>query len=176
MFAAMAAMLVAPAQPAFGAAAGTESSSPTEAQQALAEAKESGQRVDVTGERTDRTTVFANPDGFTFTLEESAVPVRVAKPGGGWQAPDATLEKRSDGSVGPRAAAVAIAFSAGGEKEPLASIEDQCRSLELRWPGRLPAPRLDGTSALYADVLPGVDLRVTATAESFQPVVVVKTP
>ncbi|MFI1924291.1 LamG-like jellyroll fold domain-containing protein [Streptomyces sp. NPDC020377] len=169
-------MLALPAQEAVAASPEADSAPSTEGQQALAEAEESGQRVEVTGERTDRTTVYANPDGFTFTLEQSAVPIRVAKAGGGWQAPDATLEKRSDGSVGPKAAAVSIAFSAGGDRAPLARIEDQGNSLELEWPGKLPAPRLDGPSAVYAEVLPGVDLRVTATPESFQPVFVVKTP
>ncbi len=171
--------LVLPAQQVAAAPADAqreESAPPTEGQRALTEAKESGRRVEVTGERTDRTTTYANPDGFTFTLEQSAVPVRVAKPDGGWQAPDATLEKRSDGSVGPRASAVAIAFSAGGDKAPLARIDDRGNSLELQWPGRLPAPRLDGPRAVYADVLPDVDLQVTATPESFQPVFVVKTP
>ncbi|MHC5906288.1 laminin G domain-containing protein [Streptomyces sp. S6] len=148
----------------------------SEGQAALAEAQESGRRVEVLGERTERTTVFANPDGYTFTLEESAVPVRVAKSGGGWTAPDATLEKRADGSVAPKAAAVRMALSAGGDKAALARIEDEGRSLELRWPGALPAPRLDGASAVYADVLSGVDLKVTVTPESFQPVFVVKTP
>ncbi|MEV6619039.1 hypothetical protein AB0N31_35325 [Streptomyces sp. NPDC051051] len=103
----------------------------SEGQQALADAKESGRRVEVTGERSERTTVYANPDGFTFTLEESAVPVRVATSDGGWQAPDATLVKRPDGSVGPKAAAVEVAFSAGGEKAPLARISDGGRSLAL---------------------------------------------
>lgn len=69
-----------------------------------------------------------------------------------------------------------MAFSGGGDSSPLAVIDDQGRSLELDWPGTLPAPSLDGTSALYADVLPGVDLKVTATPESFQPVFVVRTP
>ncbi|MGW0916235.1 LamG-like jellyroll fold domain-containing protein [Streptomyces sp. NPDC002784] len=148
----------------------------SEGQQALAEAQQSGRRVEVTGERSERTTVYANPDGYTFTLEESVVPVRVAKPDGGWQAPDATLERRSDGSVGPKAAAVHITFSGGGEGSTLARIDDHGRSLELEWPGALPAPELAGTTALYADVLPGVDLKVTATPESFQPVFVVRTP
>lgn len=169
-------MLALPAQEAVAASPEADSAPLTEGQQALAEAEKSGKRVEVTGERTDRTTVYANPDGFTFTLEQSAVPIRVAKAGGGWQAPDATLEKRSDGSVGPKAAAVSIAFSAGGDKAPLARIEDQGHSLELEWPGKLPAPRLDGPSAVYAEVLPGVDLQVTATPESFQPVFVVRTP
>ncbi|QOV35927.1 laminin G domain-containing protein [Streptomyces ferrugineus] len=128
------------------------------------------------GERTERTSVYANPDGYTFTLEESAVPVRVTKPDGGWQAPDAALVKRSDGSVAPKAAAVEMSFSGGGKETPLARIADRGNALELDWPGTLPAPQLDGTSALYADVLPGVDLRVTATPQSFQPVFVVRTP
>ncbi|WP_416972443.1 LamG-like jellyroll fold domain-containing protein [Streptomyces sp. 4F14] len=157
-------------------AADSDPAALSEGQEALAKAQESGRRVEVTGERTERTTVFANPDGYTFTLEESTVPVRVAKPDGTWAAPDATLEKRADGSVVPKAAAVQMALSAGGDKTPLARIEDAGRSLELRWPGTLPAPRLDGTSAVYADVLSGVDLKVTVTPESFQPVFVVKTP
>ncbi|WP_436848714.1 LamG domain-containing protein [Streptomyces asoensis] len=169
-------LLALPAQQAAAAFPEADSAPSTEGQRALAEAKASGERVEVTGERTDRTTVFANPDGFSFTSEQSVVPVRVAKPGGGWQAPDATLEKRSDGSVGPKAAAVSIAFSGGGEKAALARIEEQGNSLELQWPGKLPAPRLDGARAVYAEVLPGVDLQVTATPESFQPVFVVKTP
>jgi hypothetical protein len=169
-------MVALPLPQAAASTAETDPASLGEAQQALAEAEQSGQRVEVTGERSERTTVFANPDGFTFTLEESAVPVRVAKPDGGWQAPDATLVKRSDGSVGPKAAAVQIAFSAGGDKAPLARIEDEGRSLALQWSQALPAPQLDGSSALYPEVLPGVDLKVTATPESFQPVFVVKTP
>lgn len=162
--------------PQASASATDDQTSSSEGQAALAKAQESGRRVEVTGERTERTTVYANPDGYTFTLEESAVPVRVAKPDGAWTAPDATLEKRADGSVVPKATVVRMAFSAGGDKAPLARIEDAGRSLELRWPGVLPAPRLDGASAVYADVLSGVDLKVTVTPESFQPVFVVKTP
>ncbi|MER5745677.1 LamG domain-containing protein [Streptomyces sp. NPDC002225] len=155
--------------------AASDASELNEGARALAEAQASGTRVEVLGERSERSTVFANPDGFTFTLEQSVVPVRVAKPGGGWQAPDATLERRADGSVGPRAAAVGMSFSAGGD-DPLVEISDRGRSLELDWPTKLPVPRIDGPSAVYGDVLPGVDLRVTATVESFQQVLVVKSP
>ncbi|WP_374109188.1 LamG-like jellyroll fold domain-containing protein [Streptomyces sp. CC228A] len=158
----------------------TRSASPAEQEpagegrRALAQAKSSGTRVEVVGERSEHTTVFANPDGSTFTLEESAVPVRVRKQGGGWEKPDATLERRTDGTVGPRAAAARIAFSGGGDTSPLASITDSGRSLALTWPGKLPEPELDGASALYREVLPDVDLKVTATPESFQHVLVVK--
>jgi hypothetical protein len=170
------AMLPLPGTLAFADGSETDPASLSEGQQALADAEQSGQRVEVKGERTDRTTVYANPDGYTFTLEESAVPVRVPAAGGGWQAPDATLEKHADGSVVPKAPAVAMKFSGGGADMPLAQIADGGRSLELGWPGALPSPTLEGTSALYPDVLPGVDLKLTATPESFQPVLVVKTP
>jgi hypothetical protein len=169
--------LVVPAAFAAGSADNAEDpAAVTEGQKALAEAEESGKRVEVLGERAERATVFANPDGSTFTLQESSVPVRVAKPGGGWQAPDPTLEQRADGSVVPKAAAPQMVFSGGGEKDPLARISYQGKSLELSWPGELPAPKLDGASAIYAHVLPDVDLKVTATVESFQQVLVVKTP
>ncbi|MFR9795519.1 LamG domain-containing protein, partial [Streptomyces sp. MS06] len=172
----MAAALVLPAQQAGASAAQADSAPQSEEQRALADAADSGHRVEVTGERTERTTVYANPDGYTFTLEEATAPVRVPASGGGWQAPDATLVKRADGSVAPKAAAVQMAFSGGGDKTPLARITDQGRSLQLDWPGSLPAPTLDGASAVYPEVLPGVDLQVNATPESLQPVFVVKTP
>ncbi|MFE9590230.1 LamG-like jellyroll fold domain-containing protein [Streptomyces microflavus] len=148
----------------------------SEGQQALANALESGKQVELPSQQSERTTVLANPDGFTFTLQESSVPVRVSRPGGGWRPPDATLEKRTDGSIGPKAAAPQIAFSGGRENEPLARIADGGNAVELTWLDKLPAPTLDGATATYADVLPDVDLKVTATAESFQHVLVVKTP
>ncbi|MGW0087240.1 LamG domain-containing protein [Streptomyces sp. NPDC003393] len=69
-----------------------------------------------------------------------------------------------------------MAFSGGGDTAPLARITEEGKSLQLGWPGKLPEPRLDGPSAVYADVLPDVDLKLTATPESFQSVFVVKTP
>ncbi|WP_031036652.1 LamG domain-containing protein [Streptomyces sp. NRRL F-5650] len=168
---------VVPGPAAYAAAEDEPPAAPlSEGQKALAQAQDSGQRVEVTGERTARTTVFANPDGHTFTLEESSTPVRAPAADGGWQAPDPTLVKRSDGTVGPKGAAVQMAFSGGGDAGPLARIEDQGRSLALDWPGQLPVPRLEGSSAVYPEVLKDVDLRVTATPESFKYVLVVKTP
>ncbi len=114
-------LTMAPSAGAAPTAAETAAEKPaasTEAQRALADAKDSGERVEVADERSERTTVYANPDGYTFTLEESAIPVRVPKPGGGWQAPDPTLERNSDGAVAPKAAAVEMEFSAGGADSP----------------------------------------------------------
>ncbi|MGY3199695.1 hypothetical protein ACVW19_000205 [Streptomyces sp. TE5632] len=174
----VAALLTVLVQPSVAAAVtpAAEPAELSEGQKALAEAQETGKRVEVVGQRSERTTVYANPDGYTFTLQESSVPVRVAKRGGGWQAPDPALEMRKDGSVAPKGAAPEIVFSGGGEEDPLARIAHRGRSIELSWPGKLPEPKLDGASAVYANVLPDVDLRVTATVESFQHVLVVKTP
>ncbi|MEW1892212.1 LamG domain-containing protein [Streptomyces sp. NPDC085659] len=139
-------------------------------------AVESGERVEVVDERTERETVYANPDGATFTMEKSITPVRVAKPDGGWAAPDATLVERADGSIGPKAAAVDLSFSPGGKGAGLVTIGKEGRSVTLGWPGALPAPRLDGARAVYEDVLPDVNLIMTATVEGFRQVLEVETP
>lgn len=147
-----------------------------EDQQALLKATETGERVEVVGERTEYATVFANPDGSTLTLEQSVAPVRVKDQDGDWVKPDPVLERRSDGSVAPKAAAVDLSFSGGGDDGALVRIAREGRSIALGWSGQLPKPVLDGPSAVYADVLQGVDLRMTATVEGFRELLVVKTP
>ncbi|MGW8781595.1 LamG domain-containing protein [Streptomyces sp. NPDC055796] len=149
----------------------------TESEQALAAAKKSGKPVEVVGERTDSSTTFAKPDGKSFRLDTSAVPIRVrARSGSGWVTPDATLEVRPDGSVGPKAAVAGVSFSGGGQSS-LVTIDRGGRSMSWGWQGgALPKPVLDGDSAVYPEVLPGVDLRMTATLKGFREVLVVKTP
>ncbi|MEW1548955.1 LamG domain-containing protein [Streptomyces tsukubensis] len=144
-------------------------------EKALARAEQTGERVEVVEERTERETVYANPDGETLTLEKSIVPVRVAAPGGSWVAPDATLVRREDGSIGPKAGAVGVSFSAGGSGRELVTIGESGRSVSLGWPGLLPAPRLDGPRAVYENVRPDVNLILTATIEGFRQVLEVET-
>ncbi|NEE20384.1 hypothetical protein G3M58_79740, partial [Streptomyces sp. SID7499] len=115
---------------------------------ASAAAVAAGERVEVVEERSERETVFANPDGTTFTLEKSITPVRVAREGK-WVEPDPTLVRNTDGSVGPAAAAVDLSFSAGGDAADLVTIAKGTQSVSLGWPGALPAPRLDGEHAVY---------------------------
>lgn len=62
-------LLVLPVPESHAVTAAMDSADLSEGGRALAEAKASGSRVEVLGERSERTTVFANPDGFTFTLE-----------------------------------------------------------------------------------------------------------
>jgi len=162
--------------PATGAHADdtTVTDQPTPEARADAEkAAETGEQVEVVGERTPYTTTFANPDGVTFTLKDSVVPVRTRQADGSWVQPDATLEARSDGTVGPKASVAKISFSDGGDGGDLVELSLNGRSLTVGWPGTLPKPTLDGDSAVYADVLPGVDLRMTATTEGYREVLVV---
>lgn len=156
-------------------AVAAESGDLTESERAQEQAAESGSQVEVVGERTERETVFANPDGRTFTLRKSIVPVRVQKSDGGWTAPDATLVKRADGSVGPKAATVDLSFSGGGSGKDLVTIAEDGQSVTLGWPGTLPEPRLEGTRAVYEDVRPDVNLILTATVEGFRQVLEVET-
>lgn len=76
---------------------------------------------------------------------------------------DATLVKRPDGPVGPKAAAVDVVFSPGEDDADLVTIAEGAQSVSLGWPGKLPAPRLEGERAIYKDVLPDINLITTAT-------------
>ncbi|MEV7284341.1 LamG domain-containing protein [Streptomyces sp. NPDC093252] len=120
--------------------------------------------------------MFANPDGKTFLLRKSIVPVRVQEADGGWAAPDTTLVTRADGSVGPRATTVDLTFSGGGDGESLVTIAEDGQSVTMGWPGLLPEPRLEGARAVYEDVLPDVNLILTATVEGFRQLLEVETP
>ena len=139
---------------------------------ALAAARASGQRVEVSSLRSATERVFANPSG-TFAAEINTLPVRVRQ-GTGWVPVDTTLRARPDGTVRPAATTVPMALSGGGSA-PLARVWWQGRDFALGWPGPLPAPVLDGASATYRDVLPDVDLVVTAGVLGFSEVLVVKT-
>ncbi|WP_146104021.1 LamG-like jellyroll fold domain-containing protein [Nonomuraea solani] len=143
---------------------------------AVQEARRTGERVPVPSERTEVRDVYANPDG-SFTAELHTVPVRVRR-GTGWVPVDATLRQRPDGGVEPVASTVPVVFSGGGD-QPLARLgqgkgQGKGQVAELRWPGPLPKPVLSGDTATYPEVLPGVDLRMTATAQSFSRTLVVK--
>ncbi|MEU4653905.1 LamG domain-containing protein [Streptomyces sp. NPDC023723] len=150
------------------AAEATESQS-----SASARAVETGKPVEVTSERTAYTTTVANPDG-TFTLTQSTTPQRVQDDDGSWQDVDATLVRRPDGTVGPKAAVIDLSFSGGGNGSDLIRIGNERGMLRLGWPDRLPAPTLEGATAVYSDVFEGVDLELTATAEGYREILVVK--
>ncbi|RJL34203.1 LamG-like jellyroll fold domain-containing protein [Bailinhaonella thermotolerans] len=135
------------------------------------EARRLGRRVQVQGQGTPSTKIFANADG-TFTAEFHPRPVQ-ARTGGRWTAIDLTLTRRPDGRVAPKAAAGEVSLSGGGSG-PLATVGRDGRRLSYRWPRPLPAPELDGPSATYREVFPGVDLVARVTEAGFSEVLVVK--
>jgi len=133
-----------------------------DAPQASALADSTGQPVEVIADRTDWSQVFAQPGGG-FRMVESLVPRRVQRPDGSWVPVDTTLSVRPDGSVAPGAITVGLSLSGGGSG-PLYTLSQGADSLSVSWPfGALPAPSLSGATATYANVLPGVDLLVSAT-------------
>ncbi|MCW3816203.1 LamG domain-containing protein [Micromonospora sp. DR5-3] len=93
--------------------------------------------------------------------------------GRGWQPIDTRLQKNSDGSVAPIATLADVTFSAGGSA-PAVRLPLNGGQVSLTWPGALPAPRIEGDSAVYESVLPGVDLRLRALSDGFTWVLVVK--
>ena len=153
------------------ASADTSTTSSLSANDAQAKAEKSGKAVEIQSLRDERSTTVANPDG-TFTTTEYVQPVRT-RVDGKWTDIDTTLVKQKNGTYAPKAALSAMAFSGGGDTT-FAEIEKDGRSLSLDWPGTLPAPTVDGSTATYKNVLDGVDLKVTASAEGFSHVLVVK--
>ncbi|ONI70355.1 hypothetical protein ALI144C_47680 [Actinosynnema sp. ALI-1.44] len=144
------------------------------APQAVGRPGDSGQDapVELTALGTETTRVFQNPSG-TRTLEEFVRPFR-ARTAQGWAPVDTTLVRDPDGTVRPKVTPMRIRLSGGGAVA-LASLERDGKKLALSWPRPLPEPELDGDTAAYREVLPGVDLRVTADVDGFSQVLVVHT-
>ncbi|HEX6686875.1 MAG TPA: DNRLRE domain-containing protein [Candidatus Limnocylindrales bacterium] len=157
-------LLPAPVPVSAGAEAADERS-------ALALARRLGRPVEVTGLTTETTMVRASPGG-TLTAEIHREPVRV-RSGNLWVPTNAHLSKRDDGTIAPLASPVGLVLNGGGDG-PLARLGRDGKTFALTWPGPLPRPLLDGVTATYPEVLPGMDLVVTAGATSFSEVLVVK--
>jgi len=124
--------------------------------------------------RTENSRTFAEPDGATMMLETSTAPVFGHDADGDWSAIDTSLEQRGDGTVSPVSTAAQVQFPGRGDHRVVLDYHD--RRLEWSVPGHLESPSIAGDTATYIDVFPGVDLRLTATAEGFRQVYVVKTP
>ncbi|WP_327356331.1 LamG-like jellyroll fold domain-containing protein [Streptomyces sp. NBC_01304] len=128
--------------------------------------------MEIASLRGESSEVFATPQG-DLEAREYLRPVR-ARVGGVWKPVDTALAKAADGSVAPKVTTVDLEFSGGGDA-PLVKMVKAGRELALSWPGKLPAPELDGATATYRDVLPDVDLRMGAQEDGFTQLLVVKT-
>ncbi|MFF4043684.1 FG-GAP-like repeat-containing protein [Streptomyces sp. NPDC001816] len=140
---------------------------------ASAQAAATGRPVPVDQATTIDSTLTAQPDG-TFTQRVSAEPERL-KRDGQWVPLDATLQRNGDGSYSPATSSSGLTLSGGGSGS-LATLDNNGKRLSLSWPTALPTPTVNEDSALYPDVLPDVDLKVTADEQGgFSEVLVVKT-
>ncbi|MFD5539804.1 hypothetical protein ACFWIJ_18795, partial [Streptomyces sp. NPDC127079] len=166
----------------------------TEAEAATRAAR-SGRPVEVTALRTAYETTWARPDGL-LQRRVHATPVR-AKVHGHWQPIDTTLVRTGHG-WSPRATNVGLTFSAGSRADParadrgagarrvslvttaadtgtaLVTLTTGGHTVQLTWPGTVPTPVIDGSRALYPEIIPGADLVLTADDGGFAQLLVVK--
>ncbi|MFJ4880826.1 DNRLRE domain-containing protein [Streptomyces sp. NPDC088745] len=136
-------------------------------------ARLSGHRVEALSERTETSTTWVNKDG-TLSTELSAAPVRFQEHGK-WADIDVAL-RSADSEV--RASAHPLGLTLGGKSakaaSPLVSLGSGEQKLALQWQGALPAPKLSGARAVYAEAMPGADVAVEATRTGFEQSVVLK--
>jgi hypothetical protein len=150
---------VALVAPEAAAAAGAPAAAVGEAD-ALSRARHTGKPVEVTTATSPTDTVMANPNG-SLTLTRHAAPVR-KRIGSTWAPLDATLHAAADGTIMPATTSSDLAFSGGGS-QPLVTMRNNGKKLSFSLPVPLPRPTLSGATATYTNVLPGIDLRMTAS-------------
>jgi hypothetical protein len=142
---------------------------------AAARAEATGNPVAIPSMTTATSLTTADPHGG-FTVTEATVPVRVRQ-GSAWVPVNTALARGAGGRLAAQALpGDAVSFSGGGPGS-LATITADGTSLSLSWPGTLPAPVVSGASATYRNVLPGVDLVLTALssqAGGFSEVLVIR--
>lgn len=144
---------------------------------AMALAYRTRKPVKVTGLTSETTQTWALPDG-TFRAEMHLAPVRTKDDTGEWVDVDLTLERKPDGSIGPKAHPRGLWFSGArsASTTDLAVLGRGADQVRLGWRGALPEPVLEGTKATYVDVRPGVDLVLEVGRTGYQYSFTVKTP
>jgi hypothetical protein len=128
-----------------------------------------GSRVEVSGERSETSTMWANPDG-SLTADESTGPVRVLKEDG-WVPLDMDLVAVAGGWA-PKASPSTVTFSAGGDG-PAVKLSEGSKNVRMGWTKSLPAPSIKGARATYA-LDATTDLVLTALPEGFEQLLVLK--
>lgn len=144
--------------------------------EAIRQAKATGTPVVVSALTDERTLVTADPQTGQLTAELTANVSRVKDGQGGWRAPSTTLVRGVDGLLRPEAAVAQIVVSpGGGSAAALATLSDGSATVQVGWPLKPPAAVVEGSTATYPEVYPGVDLVVKAGLESVETFLVVKT-
>lgn len=164
-------LLTAPSGPAAAAGASCAAEAGS-LDQAVAIAKSCNGQVEVASSRTEVSQTFANPSG-SMTTVMSTSPQRARRSDGSWGAVDTRLQRLSDGSLAPVNSTAKIRISGGGAG-PLVTFPAGGGRLAYTWGSALPPAEIDGDSAVYAEVAPGIDLRVRALADGFTYSLIVK--
>ncbi|MGW5132816.1 FG-GAP repeat domain-containing protein [Streptomyces sp. NPDC004135] len=141
-------------------------------EQALQRAARTGEAVEVVAARTETSETHALPNG-NLRHTQHTLPVRVKREGA-WTPVDTALTE-AGGRISPKATPGRITFSSGGDNR-LVTLSDQGGTLSLTWPGSLPEPTVEESTATYSEVFPGVDLAVRASVDGFSQALIVKTP
>ncbi|GAA1550286.1 hypothetical protein GCM10009789_00100 [Kribbella sancticallisti] len=138
---------------------------------AVITAKTTGKPVLIAGRTTETTEYRALPSG-KIEATVAAGPVRMRGQSGDWVDVDVTLVRQPDGSVAPKAHPLGLKLSgaAGKGDHRLVAMGKE----SLGWSGPLPTPELNGTTATYREVKPGVDLVVEVTRTGYQQHLLVK--
>ncbi|GAA1392372.1 hypothetical protein GCM10009639_23880 [Kitasatospora putterlickiae] len=141
---------------------------------AIGTAKSTGKPVVVESMTTESSRTVANPDG-TLTTTDNSAPVRT-KRSGNWTDLDATLRANPDGTLAPAVSATPVTFSGGGSGPMATLATEDGGKISFDAPFALPKPTLNGATATYPEVLPGVDLQLTALPDGgWRDVIVVRT-
>ncbi|MFJ9521040.1 LamG-like jellyroll fold domain-containing protein [Kitasatospora sp. NPDC101801] len=144
-----------------------------ETSRAIAKALQSSVEVPIPSLDTEYTETVATPAG---KLSETQHPKQQRmKRGDTWVALDSSLVAGPGGSLVPKATPSELVLSGGGNG-PLATMRSKDgKRLAVSTPFALPKPAVTANSALYTEVLNGVDLKVTASEQGgFTTVLVVK--
>ena len=128
-------------------------------------ARSQGSPVLVSGLESSTSQTYANPDG-SFTVEQSAAPVRVKQADGSWAPVDLTLQM-GNSVLAPKMSPVPVVLSAGRDLT-VASENVAGGTVQVGWNAPLPVPTISGESATYANVVPGTDLVVVVLRTGFE--------
>lgn len=138
-------------------------------------AKKTKKPVTVAAATTMYSTIVANANG-SFSFNENLAPQRV-KQNNAWVPISTKLVAGTGTSAGTfhTKATVATITVSGGGKGPLTTEDDGSgHVVTTTWPlGALPKPKISGSTATYASVLPGVDLQLQTSALGVEDVLVV---
>ncbi|MFG1917607.1 RHS repeat-associated core domain-containing protein [Micromonospora sp. NPDC048898] len=149
---------------------------------ALVTARVTGKKVKITNRTSETAEHWALPSGEIEASMDSA-PVRFRDSDGSWRPIDTKLVARGDGRLQMAASRLQVslagpAVSSRGRSQPLASVTVRPgRTFGYSLEGAASvAPVLDGSTALYRDLLPHTDVELVASGAELKETVILRSP